>query len=78
MLQKIVNVLAVASAAVSIAVVGGGAYLYLNKDAIIDDIKKEALGGLGGIAGGAGGGALEVPPVAPTAGLGLPTPGSPL
>ena len=78
MLQKIVNVLAVASAAVSIAVVGGGAYLYLNKDAIIDDIKKEALGGLGGIAGGAGGGALELPPVAPTAGLGLPTPGSPL
>jgi len=78
MLQKIVNVLAVASAAVSIAVVGGGAYLYLNKDAIIDDIKKEALGGLGGIAGGAGGGALEVPPIAPTAGLGLPTPGSPL
>jgi len=78
MLQKIVNVLAVASAAVSIAVVGGGAYLYLNKDAIIDNIKKEALGGLGGIAGGAGGGALEIPPVAPTAGLGLPTPGSPL
>ena len=78
MLQKIVNVLAVASAAISIAVVGGGAYLYLNKDAIIDDIKKEALGGLGGIAGGAGGGALEVPPIAPTAGLGLPTPGSPL
>lgn len=78
MLQKIVNVLAVASAAVSIAVVGGGAYLYLNKDAIIDDIKKEALGGIGGIAGGGVGGALEVPPVAPTAGLGLPTPGSPL
>ena len=77
-MQKLINVLAVASAAVSIAVVGGGAYLYLNKDAIIDDIKKEALGGLGGIAGGAGGGALEVPPIAPTAGLGLPTPGSPL
>ena len=77
MLQKLVNVLAVASAAVSVAVVGSGVYVYLNKDAIIDNIKKEALGGLGGIAGGAGG-ALEVPPIAPTAGLGLPTPGSPL
>jgi len=79
MLQKLVNVLAVASAAVSVAVVGSGVYVYLNKDAIIDNIKKEALGGLGGIAGGTGaGGALEVPPIAPTAGLGLPTPGSPL
>tara|TARA_B100000427_G_scaffold327292_1_gene337705 strand:- start:540 stop:773 length:234 start_codon:yes stop_codon:yes gene_type:complete len=77
MLQKLVNVLAVASAAVSVAVVGSGVYVYLNKDAIIDNIKKEALGGLGGIAGGAGG-ALAVPPIAPTAGLGLPTPGSPL
>ena len=76
-MQKLINVLAVASAAVSVAVVGSGVYVYLNKDAIIDNIKKEALGGLGGIAGGAGG-ALEVPPIAPTAGLGLPTPGSPL
>jgi len=78
MLQKIVNVLAVASAAVSVAVVGSGAYVYFNKDAIIDNIKQEALGGaLGGIAGGGVGGALEVPDFAPTAGLGLPAPGSP-
>ena len=33
-MQKLINVLALASFAVSAAVVGGGAYVYLNKDAI--------------------------------------------
>ena len=52
-LQKVVNVLAVASAAASVAVVGAGGYLYLNKDAIIKDATDKALesvlgGGLGG------------------------------
>ena len=77
-MQKLINVLALASTAVSVAVVGSGAYVYLNKDAIIDNIKKEALGGaLGGLAGSGVGGALEVPDLAPTAGLGLPAPGNP-
>lgn len=57
MFQKLVNICAVASAAVSVAVVGTGAYVYLNKDAIVEDIKNKALesvlgGGLGGAAGG--------------------------
>ncbi len=53
-MQKIINVLAVASAAVSVAVVGLGGYVYLNREAIIEDVKEKALGGLGGSLGGAG------------------------
>ena len=45
-MQKLINVLAIASAAVSIAVVGTGAYVYLNKDAIIEKITEKAMGSL--------------------------------
>ena len=62
-MQKIINVLAVASAAVSVAVVGSGLYVYVNRGAIIDGIKSQALeavlggsGGIGGALGGAAGG----------------------
>ena len=51
-MQKIINVLAIASAAVSVAVVGTGAYVYVNKDAIIESVTEKALGGLGGSFGG--------------------------
>ena len=47
-MQKIINVLALASTAVSIAVVGTGAYVYVNKDSIIESVKEKALGGIGG------------------------------
>ncbi len=57
-MQKVVNVLAVASSVVSLAVVGSGLYVYVNRGAIIDGIKSQALeavlGGsspLGGLAG---------------------------
>ena len=46
-MQKIINVLAIASSVVSLTVVGGGVYLYTQKDAIIEDIKEKALGSLG-------------------------------
>ena len=85
-MQKIINVLAVASAAVSVAVVGLGGYVYLNREAIIEDVKEKALGGLGGSLGGAGlGGDLPIgaPDLAapdtsasapvPSGGLGVPT-----
>ena len=39
MIQKIINVLALSSFVVSGAVVGGGAYVYLNKDALIESAK---------------------------------------
>ena len=57
-MQKLINVLAVASAAVSVAVVGTGAYVYVNKDAIIESVTEKALGSLGGFGGALGGGGL--------------------
>tara|TARA_B100001996_G_C18418338_1_gene499662 strand:+ start:411 stop:665 length:255 start_codon:yes stop_codon:yes gene_type:complete len=56
-MQKIINVLALASVAVSAAVVGTGAYVYINKDAIIESVTEKALGSLGGLGGGLGGAA---------------------
>ena len=69
-MQKIINVLALASTAVSVAVVGTGVYVYVNKDAIIESITEKALGGLGGSLGGSLGGDLPVgtPDLAPPAG----------
>ena len=54
-MQKIVNVLAIASSVVSLAVVGGGVYLYIQKDAIIESVTEKALGSLSGFGGGLGG-----------------------
>ena len=61
MLQKIVNGIAIASGVVSLTVVGTAGYVFIRKDAIIDNIKSKvmesvlpgALGGgsLGGIGG---------------------------
>ena len=68
-MQKIVNVLAVASAAVSLAVVGTVGYLYVNRTAIIEDIKEKAMESImGGGFGGSLGGDLPVgtPDLAPT------------
>ena len=42
-MQKLINVLALASFAVSAGVVGAGAYVYLNKDALIDQAKEKAI-----------------------------------
>ena len=39
-MQKVINGLAIASFAVSAAVVGGGVYVYLNKDAMIESAKE--------------------------------------
>jgi len=41
-MQKLVNVVALLSGLVSLGVVGGGAYLYLNKDAMIEDVRVKA------------------------------------
>ena len=79
-MQKIINVLALASTAVSIAVVGTGAYVYVNKDSIIESVTEKALGGLGGGFGGdlpIGTPDLAAPDTSaslsvPSAGLGVP------
>jgi len=51
-MQKVVNVLALASSVVSLAVVGTVGYVFVNRAAIVEDIKEKALesvmGGLGG------------------------------
>ena len=67
-MQKIINVLAVASAAVSVTVVGSGLYVYVNRSSIIDGVKSQVMeavtGSLGGLGGaGLGGGALESLPL---------------
>ena len=41
-MQKVINTIALLSGLVSLSVVGAGAYLYVNKDAIIEDIKMAA------------------------------------
>ena len=42
-MQKIVNVVALLSGLVSLGVVGGGAYLFLNKDALIESARTKAI-----------------------------------
>jgi len=67
-MQKIVNAIAIASGAVSLAVVGLGGYVFIRKDAIIDNIKSKVMesvlpGGVGGALGGGGlgGAGLDIP-----------------
>ena len=68
MLQKIVNGIAIASGVISLTVVGLGGYVFIRKDAIIENVKSKVMesvlpGGIGGALGG---------------GLGLPSPSSPV
>ena len=42
-MQKLINVLALSSFVVSLTVVGGGVYLYSQKDAIIDNVKSNIM-----------------------------------
>ena len=71
-MQKLVNAIAITSGVVSLAVVGLGGYVFIRKDAIIEDAKTKILeqvtGGLGGalVPDGLGGGGLDIPSLAPT------------
>ena len=42
-MQKLVNVVALLSGLVSLGVVSGGAYLFLNKDALIESARTRAI-----------------------------------
>ena len=92
-MQKIINVLALASTAVSVAVVGSGIYVYVNRASILDGVKSQVMesvtGSIGGF-GSMGGGSLPIgapdlaPPTdsaaassTPQASLGAPVPNSP-
>ena len=75
-MQKIVNAIAIASGAVSLAVVGLGGYVFIRKDAIIDNLKSKVMesvlpGGIGGALGGGALGGLDRPKI------GAPAPDSP-
>ena len=82
MLQKIVNGIAIASGVVSLTVVGAAGYVFIRKDAIIDNIKSKVMesvlpGGLGSALGTGGlGGALDIPDLGgnPMAAPDAPTP----
>ena len=56
MLQKIINGIAIASGVVSITVVGAVGVVYLNKDAIIENVKSKIMESVlpGGLGGGVG------------------------
>ena len=82
-MQKIINVLAVASGLVSAAVVASGVFVYVNRDSIVDSIKSQAIEAVTGSLGGGLGGDLPIgtpdlaPPdgqaSVPSGGLGVPT-----
>ena len=83
MLQKIVNGIAIASGVVSIAVVGTVGYVYVRKDAIIENIKGKVMesvmpdlgGSLGSIVPEFTGAAAPVPssPMPEGTGFGIPS-----
>ena len=54
--QKVINVLAVASFAVSGAVVASGLYVYVNRGSIIDGVKSQVMEAVTGSLGSLGGG----------------------
>ena len=82
--NDIANAISIISGVSLAGIIGVGTYVFVNKDAIIDDIKDAAIES---VVGGMGGGALPIgapelaPPAdqasAPSAGLGLPAPNNP-
>ena len=90
MLQKIVNGIAIASGVVSLTVVGLAGYVYIRKDAIIENVKSKVmesvlpsgLGSTGGLGLPAPSNPTPTEPVLPSGlgsagGLGLPSPSTP-
>ena len=68
--NSIANVISIASGVSLAGIIGVGSYVYLNKDAIVDDIKEAAIESvMGGMSGGLGG---DLPIGAPD--LASPTP----
>jgi len=53
MLQKIVNGIAIASGVVSITVIGIGGYVFIRKDAIIENVKSKVMESVMGSVGDA-------------------------
>ena len=64
MLQKIINGIAIASGVVSLTAVGLGGYVFIRKDAIIENVKSKVMESV-------------LPSGLGSAGLGLPSPSTP-
>ena len=82
MLQKIVNGIAIASGVVSLTVVGLGGYVFIRKDAIIENVKGKIMesvmpGGMSGILGGGGAGAGALEGLVPDMGNPMAAPDAP-
>ena len=78
MLQKIINGIAIASGVVSITVVGAVGVVYLNKDAIIENVKSKVMESVTASLGDLGGGlvpdmAEPSAPIPSGVGLGVPS-----
>ena len=86
--NSIANIVSIVSGVSLAGIIGVGSYVYLNKDAIIDDVKDAAIESvMGGMGGGALGGAalpIGTPDLAPPSdqasapqgsSMGLPVPG---
>ena len=81
MLQKIINGIAIASGVVSITVVGVAGYVYIRKDAIIENVKSKVmesvlqgcLGGLGGLDAMPSSPSIPSSPIPEGTGLGIPS-----
>jgi hypothetical protein len=65
-MQRIINVLALSSFLVSATAVGGGVYLYLNKDSLVEKVKGQIMESVtdsipGALVGGLGGSMVPNP-----------------
>ena len=75
-MQKIVNVIDIASGVVSAAVVASGVFVYVNRDSIVDSIKSQAIEAVtGSLGGGLPIGAPDLAPSDDSAGLPIPSGG---
>lgn len=52
-MQKIINILAILSFAGTTSIIGGGAFVYLNKDSIIENVKNQVAAAAGEAIAGA-------------------------
>ena len=68
-MQKLINVLALVSFATSTTIVGAGAYVYLNKDALMEQAKEQVFAAMGEALGGQLGQTLLSGPADPVAGM---------
>ena len=79
-MQKVVNIIAIASGVVSIAVVGSCLFIYVNRDKLVDNVKSQVMQAVSGSLPGlvdtklpsATGGVLPGAAAGKGAGLGIP------